>query len=45
LAVSPYDYSAARELIDRARGSTQQWLEGGGLERAAIPTQIQDHRH
>ena len=45
LAVSPYDYSAARELIDRARGSTQQWLEGGGLERAAIPTQIQEHRH
>ena len=45
LAVSPYDYSAARPLIERARASTQQWLEGGGLERATIPTQIQEHRH
>lgn len=45
LSVSPYDYSAARQLIDRARASTQQWLEGGGLELATIPTQIQEHRH
>lgn len=45
LSVSPYDYSAAPQLIDRARASTQEWLESGGLERATIPTQIQEHRH
>jgi hypothetical protein len=40
-----YVYSAARQLIDRARVSTQQWLEEGGLERATIPTQIQEYWH
>ena len=29
--VTPYDFSAAGELIDRAYASTSEWLEGGGL--------------
>ena len=43
LGISPYDYSAASGLIDRARATTQQWIERGGLERARIPPQLREH--
>ena len=45
LNCSPYDYSAASELIARAAATTRQWLEQGGLERAGTPMQLQDHKH
>ncbi|MEO7072353.1 MAG: patatin-like phospholipase family protein [Rhodanobacter sp.] len=43
LGVSPYDYSAAAVLIDRARTSTRQWLHGGGLFADGIPPQLREH--
>jgi NTE family protein len=43
--ISPYDYSAAQDLIDQSRDSTRRWLDAGGLERGGIPSQIQDHQH
>lgn len=43
LSTSPYDYSAAATLIDRARAGTQRWLEHGGLDRAGIPAPLREH--
>jgi NTE family protein len=37
LAVSPYDFTRAHELIERAALSTRQWLESGGLDQQRIP--------
>ena len=45
LACSPYDYSAAAALIERARTSTQQWLENGGLTHRGVPAELHEHRH
>ena len=45
LECSPYDYSAAGQLIERAAATTRSWLEGGGLERAGTPMQLQPHSH
>jgi NTE family protein len=45
LATSPYDYSAAEDLIARARTSTRVWLEAGGLESGEIPGQLYEHQH
>jgi len=45
LDCSPYDYSAAPQLIYRARSSTQEWLENGGLNRQDIPMQLYEHQH
>lgn len=45
LACSPYDYSAAGQLIERAAQTTRQWLHEGGLERAGTPMQLQEHSH
>lgn len=42
---SPYDYSAAGQLIERAAVTTRQWLEEGGLDRAGTPMQLQSHQH
>ena len=42
---SPYDYSAGATLIARAKASTRQWLEDGGLDEAAIPAQLHEHHH
>jgi NTE family protein len=42
---SPYDYSAAGQLIERAAVSTRQWLEAGGLDRAGTPMQLHAHAH
>lgn len=45
LAVSPFDFSATAELIERAAHTTQKWIEGGGLARQALPAQLAAHRH
>jgi NTE family protein len=45
LSCSPYDYSAAASLIDRARASTEAWLEQGGLEEVSIPASLREHHH
>jgi len=43
LAVSAYDFSRARELIDRAEQNTRRWLESGGLRRQRIPSALRPH--
>src|SRR5262245_20060453 len=45
LAVSPFDFSASRELIERATRSSQKWMEDGGLTRPARPEELAPHRH
>jgi NTE family protein len=45
LAVSPFDFSASRELIDRAAQSSKKWIEEGGLTRRARPQELAPHRH
>jgi NTE family protein len=45
LAVSPFDFSASRELIERAAQSSKKWIEGGGLTRRALPQELAPHRH
>lgn len=45
LAVSPFDFSSARELIERAASSTQKWIAEGGLTRPARPQELAPHRH
>ena len=45
LAVPPFDFSSARELIDRATSSTRKWIEEGGLTRPARPQELAPHRH
>ncbi|HYD76484.1 patatin-like phospholipase family protein [Ramlibacter sp.] len=43
LAVSPYDFSRAHELIERAAEGTQRWLENGGLSQQRIPGALRPH--
>ena len=43
--VSPYDFTRAGELIDRAAASTREWLDTGGLDRRGIPHQLKHHLH
>ena len=45
LAVSPFDFSASRQLIERAAESSQKWIESGGLQRRASPQELAPHRH
>jgi NTE family protein len=45
LAVSPFDFSSSRELIERAARSSQKWIEDGGLTRSAKPEELAPHRH
>ncbi|HXW25162.1 MAG TPA: patatin-like phospholipase family protein [Xanthobacteraceae bacterium] len=45
LAVSPFDFSAAAELIERGARSAQHWIEEGGLTRRARPQELAPHRH
>ncbi|HEY1392736.1 MAG TPA: patatin-like phospholipase family protein [Methylibium sp.] len=45
LEYSPYDYSAASILIERAAATTRRWLESGGLEREGAPLELQPHSH
>jgi NTE family protein len=43
LAVSPYDFSRAAELIERAAVQTRRWLERGGLQKQRIPGALRPH--
>jgi NTE family protein len=45
LAVSPYDFSRAGELIERAAAQTCRWLERGGLAKPRIPGALRAHEH
>jgi NTE family protein len=45
LAVSPFDFSASCDLIERAADSTQEWVDHGGLSRRSLPRELQAHRH
>jgi NTE family protein len=45
LGTSPYDFSAASELIDRSRARTERWLEAGGMVRANVPSELREHGH
>ena len=45
LAVSPFDFSASKELIERAAQSSKKWIEEGGLTRRARPQELASHRH
>jgi NTE family protein len=45
LAVSPFDFSAASELMERAAQSAQKWIDEGGLTRQARPQELAPHRH
>jgi NTE family protein len=45
LDVSPYDFTRAGELIDRAAASTREWIDTGGLTRRGIPHQLKHHLH
>jgi NTE family protein len=43
LSGSPYDFSQTDTLIARAIESTDAWLDGGGLERPRVHTQLGRH--
>src|ERR1700739_1746788 len=43
IAVSPYDFSRARELIGRSAATTRSWLQGGGLAHPRIPGALRPH--
>ena len=45
LGGSPYDFSHTGELIDRAVKSTDEWIEGGGLDVPRIHAQLGLHKH
>jgi NTE family protein len=45
LAISPFDFSASRQLIERAEESSRRWIETGGLTRRALPSELAPHRH
>lgn len=45
LAVSPYDFSRAAELIERAAEQTRRWLDSGGLTRERVPGALLPHAH
>jgi NTE family protein len=45
LNVSPYDFSQARTLIERATLSTQEWIAEGGLTRRACASELAPHHH
>ena len=44
LAVSPYDFAHANELIERASTQTRHWLESGGMEKDHIPHALRPHK-
>ena len=45
LNVSPYDFSVAPQLIERATQTTRQWIVDGGLERRAHAHELSAHHH
>lgn len=45
LAVSPYDFTAAQQMIDRAWLGTTDWIGDGGLTRPARASDMGPHHH
>jgi NTE family protein len=45
LECSPYDFSHTGELIERAIKSTDEWIDGGGLEASRTHAQLGLHKH
>ena len=45
LNAAAYDFTQTKLLIDRAESQTQDWLDGGGLERCDIPDALRPHAH
>ncbi|MEJ0074908.1 MAG: patatin-like phospholipase family protein [Alphaproteobacteria bacterium] len=45
LDASPYDFSRTGELIARAIKSTDEWIDGGGLEAPRTHAQLSLHKH
>lgn len=45
LAISPHDFSASTELINRSCESTRRWLAAGGLKRQANARELATHHH
>jgi NTE family protein len=45
LSVSPYDFSHAGELIERAAVQAKRWLDRGGLTRERVPQALRAHSH
>ena len=43
LSVSPYDFSRASELIERAAAQTPRWLDQGGMGKHGIPGALRPH--
>lgn len=43
LSVSPYDFSRAGELIEKAAAQTRRWLDRGGLGTRRIPGALRPH--
>jgi NTE family protein len=43
LSVSPYDFSRAHELIERAATQTHRWLDQDGIEKQRIPAALRPH--
>jgi NTE family protein len=45
LGGSPYDFSQTDKLIERAINSTDEWIDGGGLEVPRMHAQLGLHKH
>jgi NTE family protein len=45
LDVSPFDFAASGELIDRAARSTCAWIADGGLTRRSCASELAPHPH
>ncbi|MCS0657001.1 patatin-like phospholipase family protein [Massilia terrae] len=45
LAASPYDFSHAADLIQRAADQTRRWLDKGGLTRSQVAPALLAHSH
>jgi NTE family protein len=45
LEISPFDFSASRQLIQRAMQSTKKWIDAGGLMRQARSRELSAHHH
>lgn len=45
LAVSPYDFTAAAQLIERAKRATRKWIDRGGLTSPARKGELSPHHH
>jgi NTE family protein len=44
LSVSPYDFSRAGELIEKAAAQTRRWLDQGGMDKRRIPGALRPHQ-